>query len=346
MASSHLKLNPSSLSTSDLTTQTTNQITTITHTYLPPPEPPLLTYAQYLPLVTLLIPIFGSYIHGSLAEWQDICLCGLLLLYLFNALKLPWLLLRVSQLAPSSLQAPQHSHFKHQLRSIELIAFSALLASPIVAIGLLKLLHSALNPNRPINPLGLRLVFLAAAFKPAGYLLGRLRAGTPFGTRPGPPLAVAAAQAVFSDLAGEYIDLSERAASLETQLVSDPELKSLRAAAEVQVGKLGSQFNQRLSSIDRMLQNQRLQIGALTERIGKVRDVVDPVVNESNRLARDIVREQGWLWGIVVRVVGEMAVIGMGRQKLSSWFSPTMLSHSSATLSGQSSMPVRSSRRV
>ncbi|KAG0143950.1 hypothetical protein CROQUDRAFT_660569 [Cronartium quercuum f. sp. fusiforme G11] len=280
----------------------------------------LLPYAEYLPLSTLLIPIVGSSIHGTLDDWQHLLLGGILLVYLLNVLKLPWQLLRVSQLADpahlpplsacpasstsSQFPTPTNTAFKRQLRYLELIALAALLASPIICVGFLQLFHSTLNPSsKPIGQMPLRLVFFATAFKPAGYLIRLLRAGTPFGTRPRPLPLVSAAHAILGDLVGEYTKLNGRAVALSTHLASDPELEALRADAEIKLAEAAYQLTQRTSALDRALESESVQIAALTGRMRRIKNEMKLVIGESKRLIRETGKERGWSndWGQTTR---------------------------------------------
>ncbi|KAI8455858.1 hypothetical protein BY996DRAFT_1511274 [Phakopsora pachyrhizi] len=134
--------------------------------------------ADYLPLATLILPIVGAQIHGSIKDWQHLLLLGFILHYLLQVIRLPSLLLRLSstsQLKPSSKSIPlskSQSRLRSELKLIETLAFVTLLASPLIATGLLRLLQElTLDGGPSIDPFARRMCFIAVGLRPVGHLL-------------------------------------------------------------------------------------------------------------------------------------------------------------------------------
>jgi len=140
--------------------------------------------AQYLPLATLLVPVLGSTIHGSVAHWQHLLLLGFTLHHLIQLMRCPSGLLRASQPPPAlsshSRIPPTAQSALIELRIIKLSAILILLASPFLAVAFLGAIQSAMRPGEPlVDRFATRLCFIAVAVRPCAYLLNILRTPPP-----------------------------------------------------------------------------------------------------------------------------------------------------------------------
>lgn len=135
--------------------------------------------AEYLPIATLLLPVVGSTFHGSVAEWQRLLLLGFTLHHLIQLMRFPSGLIRASHAPLFPSESKITSTAKKALVELKIINFlsiSILLASPFIALFLLRTLQFAMRPGDPlIDQFAIRLCFIAVALRPSSYLIKLFR---------------------------------------------------------------------------------------------------------------------------------------------------------------------------
>lgn len=139
--------------------------------------------AEYLPLATLILPIIGSSLTGSVSDWQRLLLLGFTLHHLVQFMRCPSGLVRASQapsFSPSSSLPPTSKAVLLELKSINLLATLALLASPLLAVGFLHLLQLAMGPEQSLlDRFGTRVCVIAVGLRPANYVIQLFRPRQP-----------------------------------------------------------------------------------------------------------------------------------------------------------------------
>ncbi|EGF97174.1 uncharacterized protein MELLADRAFT_114537 [Melampsora larici-populina 98AG31] len=240
------------------------------------PSDPL-RHLEHLPLLSILVPILGSHLHGSLIDWQNIIFCLILFIYIFNLINLPWQMLKSSQF----------------IQPIDL------------------------NPDsKPIDPLTIKLFFLATSFKPVEYLLSRLREGTLFGKPIRPTSMISNGQIELIDLIGRFEDTQTRIRTLEKRLASDPELDSLRSDTELILGKVAFQLNQRSTHLDRSLESEMSQMMSLIQKLNQTKESIEKLEKEIEKNIKIKEDEKSWVWDLVLNVVQKLARLKYSQKKL------------------------------
>ncbi|PLW43981.1 hypothetical protein PCANC_08578 [Puccinia coronata f. sp. avenae] len=254
----------------------------IDHLLIRSPDP--YSGAEYLPLVTLLLPVLGSAIHGSIADWQHLLLLGFTLHHLIQFMRCPSGLLRASQLpAHASLSSipPTANRALVELRIIKVLAILVLLASPFLAVAFLEAVQSAMRPGEPlVDRFAIRLCFIAVAVRPCAFLLNLFR--------PHPP----SPRNHFSTASGE---LKLRSQAFEKALVernavaaTKRDLDELRAGIKAPIDDLRR-------ALDTLARHRKSTIPATTSaqkalfqtaaRVAKRAETVDSMVSQRVSLA-------------------------------------------------------------
>ncbi|KAH9824177.1 hypothetical protein DFH28DRAFT_944772 [Melampsora americana] len=321
---------------SKLKTQSSNQIKSNSNLSLPSDSS---NHLEYLSLSSILIPILGSHLHGSLVDWQNLIFCLILFIYIFNLINLPWQILKCSQFIKpidfhqlllnsfkilklksnpaSSSSSSSFSSFKFQLRFIELISIFSLILSPFLSIYLLKFLYSTLNPNsKPLDSSTINLFLIATSFKPIEYLLSRLRQGSLFGKPIHPTSFVSNRQIEFIDLISQFEEIKIRSNSLEKRLASDPELESLRTDTELILGELAFQLNQRTLHLDRSLNNEISQMLQLIKKLNHLKQSIETLMKEIKHNIQLKEDEKSWAWDLVLNLVQKAVKFNHSKKKL------------------------------
>ncbi|OAV90880.1 hypothetical protein PTTG_01989 [Puccinia triticina 1-1 BBBD Race 1] len=256
----------------------------IGHLLLKSPDP--YPGAEYLPLATLLLPVLGSTIHGSVADWQRLLLLGFTLHHLIQFMRCPSGLLRASAVPafPTQSEIPPTANWALvQLRIIKTAAVIMLLASPFLAVGFLRAVQSAMRPGEPlVDRFATRLCFIAVAVRPCAFLINIFRPH-----RPPPP-------SHFSIAAEE---LKVRSQALEKALIG----RAAVAATISDLTDLRSRIKDPIADLRRALDNlarhrkstlpataaaQQVLSKSTTQLAQRTQNLVDRVMKRESILAQ------------------------------------------------------------